>query len=149
MRHKGVSFIEVYQNCNIFNDGAFEMFTSREVKEDRMIELEHGKPLIFGKDRNRGVRMRADMHLEVVELDGSASESDLIVHNEKAPDSYLAYMLARMEYPEYPVPIGVFRDVSKPTYEDLLAGQIETAVRKLGPGDLDQLINSGETWTIE
>ncbi len=149
MHHKGVSFVEVYQNCNIFNDGAFDMFTSRDVKEDRMIELEHGKPLIFGRDRNRGIRMRADMHLEVVELGNGVSESDLIAHNEKAPDSYLAYMLARMEYPAYPVPVGVFREVEKPTYEDLMTQQVESAIEKLGPGDLEKLINSGDTWVID
>ncbi|HWP44574.1 MAG TPA: 2-oxoacid:ferredoxin oxidoreductase subunit beta [Blastocatellia bacterium] len=149
MRHKGVSFVEVYQNCNIFNDGAFDMFTERDVKDDRMIELEHGKPLVFGKERNRGIRMRADMHLEVVELGDQVSEADLIVHNEKAPDSYLAYMLARMEYPHYPVPVGVFRDVQKPTYEDLLKEQIDTAIERMGPGDLEKLIHSGDTWVID
>jgi 2-oxoglutarate ferredoxin oxidoreductase subunit beta len=148
MRHKGVSFVEVYQNCNIFNDGAFDMFTARDAKEDRMIELEHGKPLVFGKERNRGVRMRADMHLEVVDLGEGVSESELIVHNEKAPDSYLAYMLARMEYPDYPVPIGIFRSIDKPTYEDLLVEQIDSAVQKLGPGNLEKLIHGSETWTI-
>jgi 2-oxoglutarate ferredoxin oxidoreductase subunit beta len=149
MRHKGISFVEVYQNCNIFNDGAFDMFTERGIKEDRMIELQHGKPLVFGKEHNRGVRMRSDMHLEVVELGNGASESDLIVHNEKAPDSYLAYMLARMEYPDYPVPVGVFRDVEKPTYEDMLEGQVKAAIEKMGPGNLEKLINSGDTWVID
>jgi 2-oxoglutarate ferredoxin oxidoreductase subunit beta len=148
MRHKGISFVEVYQNCNIFNDGAFEMFVARDIKDDRMIELEHGKPLIFGKNRNKGIRLR-DMHLDVVELGDGVGESDLIVHNEKSRDSYLAYMFARMEYPEYPVPIGVFRDIEKPTYEDLMTGQIEGAIAKMGPGNLEKLINSGETWTVE
>jgi 2-oxoglutarate/2-oxoacid ferredoxin oxidoreductase subunit beta len=148
MRHKGISFVEVYQNCNIFNDGAFDMFTDRGVRDDRMIELEHGKPLVFGKEKNRGIRVR-DLHLEVVELSDGAVESDLIVHNEKSPDSYLAYMLARMEYPNYPVPIGIFRDVQKPTYEDMLAQQIDSAVQKLGPGDLEKLINAGDTWVID
>ena len=149
MRHRGISFVEVYQNCNIFNDGAFDMFTDKGVKNDRMIELEHGQPLIFGKERNRGVRMRSDMHLEVVELGNGAGESDLIVHDEKAPDSYLAYMLARMEYPDYPVPVGVFRDVEKATYEEMLERQVQTAVEKMGPGNLEKLINSGDTWVIE
>ena len=149
VRHRGVSFVEVYQNCNIFNDHAFDMFADREVKDDRMIALEHGKPLVFGKERKRGIRMRSDMHLEVVELDGSINESELITHDEKAPDSYLAYMLARMEYPDYPVPVGVFRDVERPTYEDLLAGQVRTATEKMGAGDLMKLLNAGDTWVIE
>src|SRR6266481_6060579 len=150
MHHKGVSFGEVYQNCNIFNDHAFDMFTERGVRDDAMIEIEHGKPLVFGKEHNRGIRMRnRDMHLEVVEIGNGISESDLIVHDEKAPDSYLAYMLARMEYPGYPVPIGVFRDVNKATYEEMLAGQIKMATEKMGPGNLEKLINSGDTWVIE
>ncbi|HWX41814.1 MAG TPA: 2-oxoacid:ferredoxin oxidoreductase subunit beta [Blastocatellia bacterium] len=148
MRHKGVSFVEVYQNCNIFNDGAFEMFVARDIKDDRMIELEHGKPLIFGKNRDKGIRLR-DMHLDVVQLGDGVGESDLIVHNEKSRDSYLAYMFARMEYPEYPVPIGIFRDIEKPTYEDLMTGQIDGAIAKMGPGNLEKLINSGETWTVD
>ena len=148
MQHKGVSFVEVYQNCNIFNDHAFDMFTARDVKEERMIELEHGKPLIFGKDKDRGILIR-DMHLEVVDLRNGASEADLIVHNEKAADSYLAYMLGRMEYPEYPVPIGIFRDVERATYEDMMQGQIDDAVAKTGPGDLEKLIKGGDTWVIE
>ena len=149
MHHKGVSFIEVYQNCNIFNDGAFDMFTERAVRDDRTIELKHGQPLIFGKEKNRGIRMRSDLHLEVVELSDEVKESDLIVHNEKAADSYLAFMLGRMQYPDYPVPIGVFRDVERATYEELLEEQIETAIAKTGTGDLEKLIHSGDTWVIE
>jgi 2-oxoglutarate ferredoxin oxidoreductase subunit beta len=148
MHHKGVSFVEVYQNCNIFNDHAFDMFTARDVKEERMIELEHGKPLVFGKDKDRGILIR-DMHLEVVDLKNGASEADLIVHDEKAPDSYLAYMLGRMEYPEYPVPIGIFRDVERATYEDMMQEQIDDAVARTGPGDLEKLIKGGDTWMIE
>jgi 2-oxoglutarate ferredoxin oxidoreductase subunit beta len=148
MHHKGISFVEVYQNCNIFNDAAFDMFAGREVKDDRMIELEHGKPLIFGKEKNKGITLR-DMHLEVVELGDGVSESDLLTHNEKSHDSYLAYMFARMEYPDFPVPIGIFRDVEKPTYEDMLTEQIDGAIAKMGPGNLDKLLGSGETWVVE
>ena len=148
VRHKGISFVEVYQNCNIFNDGAFDVFTNRESKEDRTIEIEHGKPLIFGKEKNKGIRLR-DNHLEVVELSGETGQSTLIVHNEKSPDSYLAFMLARMEYPEFPVPIGIFRDVEKATYEDMMTTQIDDAVKRFGPGDLEKLINSGDTWVID
>ncbi len=149
MHHKGVSFVEVYQNCNIFNDGAFDMFTERAVRDERTIELKHGQPLVYGKEKNHGIRMRSDLHLEVVELNDEVQESDLIVHNEKAADSYLAFMLGRMQYPDYPVPIGVFRDVDRPTYEDLLEEQIETAITRSGPGDLEKLIHSGDTWVIE
>ncbi|MEW6126888.1 MAG: 2-oxoacid:ferredoxin oxidoreductase subunit beta [Acidobacteriota bacterium] len=149
MKHKGVSFVEVYQNCNIFNDGAYDMIKANDAKDERMIELKHGEPLVFGKARNKGIRMRSDMHLEVVELGDGISTSDLITHNEKATDSYLAYMLSRMEYPDYPVPIGVFRNVEKPTYEDMLEDQINSVIEKMGPGNLEKLMHSGDTWVIE
>ena len=147
-QHKGVSFVEVFQNCNIFNDGAFRHFTEREFREDRTINLEHGKPLIFGKDRNRGIRIKG-MKLEVVELGNGITENDLLVHDAHDPEPSIAYMLARMDYPDFPVPIGVFRSVAKPTYDELLEAQVQDAVSRMGPGDLEKLLNSGDTWTIE
>src|SRR6476620_11893133 len=111
--HKGVSFVEVFQNCNIFNDGAFKHFTEREHREDRTINLEHGKPMIFGKDRNKGIRLNG-IKLEVVELGNGITEADLLVHDAHSSDPCLAYMLARMDYPEFPVPIGIFHAVGKP-----------------------------------
>src|SRR3990172_5062567 len=147
-QHKGVSFVEVFQNCNIFNDGAFRHFTEREFREDRTINLEHGKPLIFGKDRNRGIRIKG-IKLEVVELGNWITENDLLVHDAHDPEPSIAYMLARMDYPDFPVPIGVFRSVAKPTYDELLEAQVQDAVSRMGPGDLEKLLNSGDTWTIE
>src|SRR5918912_210154 len=102
-RHRGASFVEVLQNCNIFNDGAHREFTDREVREDRMLVLEHGKPMIFGKERDRGIRLRG-LHPEVVQLGNGVTEDDLLVHDEEAEDPYLAFMLSRMWYPEFPVP---------------------------------------------
>ncbi len=147
-RHKGAAFIEVFQNCNIFNDGAFEPFADRAVKDDRMIVLEHGKPLIFGKNRDKGIRLNG-MTLEVVTLGNGISESDLLVHDEKCPNPAIAFLLARMDYPEYPVPVGVFRAVEKPTYEELVIQQIERAIAERGPGDLAKLLRSGDIWVIE
>jgi len=145
--HKGAAFVEVFQNCNIFNDGAFRDIVERDVRDERTVVLEHGKPLVFGKNRDKGIRLNG-LHLEVVTLGNGISESDLLVHDEMAPESNLAYMLARMEYPEYPVPMGVLRSVERPTYEYLLEDQIRVAVSKSGKGDLEKLINSGDTWTI-
>ena len=147
-QHKGMSFVEVFQNCNIFNDGAFKHFTEREFREDRTINLEHGKPLIFGKDRNKGIRLNG-LKLEAVELGNGVSEADLLVHDAHAPEPSLAYMLARMDYPEFPVPVGVFRSVAKPTYEELLQAQVEDSISRLGPGNLEKLLNSGDTWTVD
>ncbi|MEW5978513.1 MAG: 2-oxoacid:ferredoxin oxidoreductase subunit beta [Acidobacteriota bacterium] len=148
-QHKGVSFVEVFQNCNIFNDGAFRHFTERDIREERTLNLEHGKPLIFGKDRHKGIRLRG-LKLEVVELgkDG-VTEADLVVHDAEAPEPHLANLLARMDCPDFPVPVGVFRSVAKPTYDELLEAQVQDAVGRMGPGNLDKLLNAGDTWVIE
>ena len=99
--HKGVSFIEVYQNCNVFNDGAFSYATDRETKADTLVELEHGKPLIFGKNRDKGIRLNG-LDPEIVELGKGISEDDLLFHDEKSAEPSLAYLLSRMSYPDFP-----------------------------------------------
>jgi 2-oxoglutarate ferredoxin oxidoreductase subunit beta len=148
-RHKGISFVEVYQNCNIFNDKAFEYFTDRSVRSDRVLYLEHGKPMIFGKEGKRGIRMNG-AHPEVVTIgENGITEDDLLVHDINLKDPSVAFMLARMEYPDFPQPVGIFRAVERATYEDMLVDQIGAAVSKFGPGNLDKLINGGETWTVE
>jgi len=149
-KHKGVSFVEVYQNCNIFNDGAFEYFAERNVRSDNMIYLEHGKPMIFGKNHDKGIRMNG-AHPEVVQLGSETglNENDLLVHDIHLKDPSVAFMLARMEYPAFPQPVGIFRAVERDTYEDMMTDQIETAINKLGPGSLEKLINSGDMWTVE
>jgi 2-oxoglutarate ferredoxin oxidoreductase subunit beta len=146
--HRGTSFVEVYQNCNVFNDGAYNYATDRETKADTTIELEHGKPLIFGKNRDKGIRLNG-MTPEVVELGKGISEDDLLFHDEKATEPSLAYLLSRMMYPEFPEPIGVFRAVDRPRYDELLNGQIAEARRSKGEGDLTKLFNAGDTWTVE
>src|SRR5947208_7404683 len=146
--HKGSAFVEVLQNCNIFNDGAWRDFTDREVREDRMLMLEDGKPMIFGKERDKGIRLRG-LHPEVVSLGDGVSEDDLLVHDEHAEEPYLALMLSRMWWPEFPVPVGVLRDVARPTHDELLTGQIDAAVAASGEGDLARALKSGETWTVE
>ncbi|HEU0236790.1 MAG TPA: 2-oxoacid:ferredoxin oxidoreductase subunit beta [Candidatus Limnocylindrales bacterium] len=147
-RHVGASFVEVLQNCNIFNDGAWRDFTDREVRDDRMLVLEHGQPMIFGKDRDRGIRLRG-LHPEVVQLGDGITEDDLLVHDEQSPEPYLALMLSRMFWPEFPVPVGVLRAVPRPTHDQLIADQIATAVGSGGAGDLAAALNSGETWTVD
>ena len=149
-KHKGVSFVEVYQNCNIFNDGAFEYFAERSVRSDNMIYLEHGKPMVFGKNRDKGIRMNG-AHPEVVQLgsDTGLNENDLLVHDIHLKDPSVAFMLARMEYPKFPQPVGIFRAVERDTYEEMMADQIETAITKSGPGSLEKLINSGDMWVVE
>jgi 2-oxoglutarate ferredoxin oxidoreductase subunit beta len=147
--HHGASFIEVLQNCNIFNDGAWREFTERDVRDDRMLVLEHGKPLIFGKERDKGIRLRG-LHPEVVTIgEDGVTEADLLVHDQHAEDPYLALILSRMFWPEFPVPVGILREVDRPTHSDLVDAQITAAIAKSGPGDLRTALMAGETWTVE
>jgi 2-oxoglutarate ferredoxin oxidoreductase subunit beta len=146
-RHKGVSYVEVFQNCNIFNDGAFKHFSERGYRDDRTIRLEHGKPLIFGKERDKGIRLNG-LKLEVVELGRGISESDLLVHDIHASEPHLANMLARMDYPDFPVPLGVFRSIAKPTYDELMEDQVQDAISRYGAGNLEQLLNGGDLWVV-
>jgi len=145
--HKGTAFVEVYQNCNVFNDGAFDYATSKETKSDTVIEIEHGKPLIFGKNRDKGIRLNGTQP-EIVELGKGIKEDDLLFHDEKAPEPTLAYLLSRMRYPDFPEPIGVLRAVERPLYEQEVQRQINEARGKRGEGDLNKLFNSSECWNI-
>jgi 2-oxoglutarate ferredoxin oxidoreductase subunit beta len=146
-QHRGTAFVEVYQNCNVFNDGAWDYATDRATKAETTIELEHGKPLIFGKNRDKGVRLRG-MDPEVVELGKGITEDDLLVHDERAPEPSLAYLLSRMRHPEFPEPIGVFRAVERPRYDVLINQQVERARQDRGEGNLDKLFHSGDTWSV-
>jgi 2-oxoglutarate ferredoxin oxidoreductase subunit beta len=145
--HKGTAFVEIYQNCNIFNDGAWDYATDKATKADTVIELENGKPLIFGKNKDKGIRLNGT-EPEIVELGKGITADDLLFHNEKSPEPTLAYLLSRMRHPEFPEPIGVFRDVDAPKYDVELNRQIESARAKKGEGDLNALFSSGETWTV-
>ena len=116
-------------------------------KADTVIELEHGKPLIFGKERDKGIRLNG-MEPEVVSLGKGIQEDDLLFHDEKSEEPSLAYLLSRMRYPEFPEPIGVLRAVDRPKYDDELNKQIEAARDKKGDGDFDELFNGGETWVV-
>jgi 2-oxoglutarate ferredoxin oxidoreductase subunit beta len=144
--HKGSAFVEVLQNCNIFNDGAWRSFTDKDVRDDAMLVLRHGEPMIFGKDRDKGIRLRG-FTPEVVQLGADGvTEADLWAHDETAEDPTAAYILSRMWTPKFPVPVGVFRRVSRPTHDQLVQGQIDDAVARQGEGDLRKLLFGGETW---
>jgi 2-oxoglutarate ferredoxin oxidoreductase subunit beta len=144
--HHGSAFVEVLQNCNIFNDGAWSAVRERETRDDNVLLLKHGEPMIFGKDNDKGIRLRG-FTPEVVELgkDG-ITEADLLVHDETAEDPTFAYILSRMWAPRFPVPLGVFRRIERPTHDQLLQGQIDAAVAAKGEGDLRKLLFGGETW---
>ena len=145
--HRGSAFVEIYQDCNVFNHFAFKHATDKDTKEDNLIRLEHGKPLIFGKERDKGIRMTGDHKLEIVELGNAYKQDDLIFHDES--DEKLAFMLSRMQYPEFPEPMGVYYDVKDDCYEDLLTQQVKDAKEQRGEGTLEKLLNSGEVFTVD
>ncbi len=150
--HSGAAFLEVLQNCNIFNDGAWRDFTDKSVKEDRMLVLKHGEPMIFGAEKNKGIRLNG-LQPEVVTIgENGVSVADLWVHDETDPDATRTQILSRMWWPDFPVPVGVFRRVPRPTHDQLLIEQIDgakAARASKGPVDLQKLLASGETWTVE
>ncbi len=146
--HKGTAFIEILQNCNIFNDGAWASLTDRAVKDDNVLYLEHGKPLIFGRERNKGI-VRDEMgrpKVVVIGEDGIEA-SDILVHDEQSEDPTYAFMLTRLLPPEFPTPVGIFRAVSRPTYETLVQEQIAEAKEKK-QADLHALLSQGDTWEV-
>jgi 2-oxoglutarate ferredoxin oxidoreductase subunit beta len=146
--HKGTAFIEIYQNCKIFNDGVFEYATDKGIKADNTLYLEHRKPLLFGKDRTKGIRLNG-LDPEVVTLGSGITQDDLLIHDEAAEEPSLAYLLSRMVYPRFPECVGIFRCVQRPTYDDLVNQQIEEARRAKGPGKLEELFASDDVWTVE
>ncbi|UEG50669.1 2-oxoacid:ferredoxin oxidoreductase subunit beta [Ferruginibacter lapsinanis] len=148
--HKGTSFLEIYQNCNIFNDGAFEIFTEKGTKQEEVLFLEQGKPLIFGAAQNKGIKLDGFRPI-VVEIGKDASIDDLWIHDER--DFYKAQILTRMfdnpaNVGHLPRPFGVFYETDRPCYEDVMALQIEDVIAKRGSGDLDKLLRGNETWEI-
>ena len=147
--HKGTSLIEIYQNCHIFNDGTFEAVSDKKQRDDNRVMLEHGKPLVFGKDRDKGIRLNG-LEPEVVSLtDGQYTEADLLVHNEESDQTVLAYFLSRMQLPDFPVPMGVFRAVKENCYGERVRSNEAIVHGKRGPGDWDELIQGGDSWVVE
>jgi 2-oxoglutarate ferredoxin oxidoreductase subunit beta len=150
--HKGSCFVEIYQNCPVFNDGAYTAITEKSVKADTLLRMVHGKPLLFGKDNKKGIRFNAQSaELEVVTVgEGGVTEKDVLVHDAKRDDPTIAFMLANLALkPGFPTPIGVFRDVKRPTAEDLTWEMIEAAKVKKGNVDVSKLLAGGDTWEIK
>ncbi len=145
--HKGASLVEIYQNCNVFNDGAYDTITKRDVRSEMMINLAHGEAVRFGADNQRGVVMR-NGRAEIVEV-ADVDEAELIVHDETDADSVAATALALLASdPQTPTPFGIFRATEAPEYSEAVNQQILTANERQGPGDLNDLLRSGATWTV-
>ncbi|HSE41296.1 MAG TPA: 2-oxoacid:ferredoxin oxidoreductase subunit beta [Acidobacteriota bacterium] len=147
-KHKGTAFVEVFQNCNIFNDGAFKGFTDKEVRDDKIVYVQHGKPLVYGKNRDKGLRLNGT-NLEVVTLGNGVTEADLLVYNEEDRSPVMSYLVSALEFPHFPVPVGVFRNIHKPTYDELMESQIHRSEELYGKGDLEKLLNAGDTWVVD
>jgi 2-oxoglutarate ferredoxin oxidoreductase subunit beta len=147
-RHSGTAFVELYQNCIVFNDATFDDFAAKENRDEHTIRVEHGKPLLFGAQKNKGLSIDSrTLALKVVTLgvDG-ATEADVLVHDET--NATIAYMLARMPFPEFPVALGVLQAVDRPTYDGTVHEQNEAARKKHGTPSLDKLLRSGNTWQV-
>jgi 2-oxoglutarate ferredoxin oxidoreductase subunit beta len=147
--HKGAAFVEILQNCNIFNDGAWESLTERDIKDDHTINCVHGEPLIFGKNKDKGIRMNG-LDLEIVQLGNGITEKDLIIHDEKHPRPAYAFLLSRMDSrPGFPTPLGVLRAVDAPLFEADVNEQVQQIIAKKGKGDLGKLLAAGDTWEVK
>jgi 2-oxoglutarate ferredoxin oxidoreductase subunit beta len=145
--HKGAAFVEIYQNCVVLNPSAWDHTTDPGIREDNIIYLEDGQPLVYGKDRDQGVRMDGFVPT-AVSLGNGSSEEDLLIHQENLDNPSYAYLLSRMEYPTMPLPFGVLRAVEKPAYNEMLLGQIAEAQQKKGTGDLRALFHNADTWEV-
>ena len=158
-KHRGTSFVEVLQNCNIFNDKTHDSVVNRAVRDERTLRLAQGKPFLFGKEKNKGIVLNRNSNNNgpaprtVVLGEDGVTLDDILVHDEKRPDALLATLLAHMEYPSFPVPMGVFRAVEEPIYEDLMEKQIKAAREKSPPAhggssSVQALVESGDTWKV-
>jgi len=145
-KHKGTSFVEIYQNCNIFNDGTFSAVYERSEREDRILRLNHGKILVFGKDQNKGIRLRG-LKPVIVDLDKDFNEKELLIHDQFCEDSTLANLLSGFDYPDFPVPMGIIRQVESPTYGEKIEEQIKSQIEKKGIGNLEKLLRGNHAWT--
>ena len=151
-KHTGTSFVEIYQNCVVFNDAAFDSFTAKENKEEHQLRVEHGKPLVFGAQKNKGLRIDArTLGLEIATIgENGVTEKDILVHDVKREDPTIAFMMANLSLkPGFPTPIGVFRDVKRPTAEDLTWDMIDAAKSKKGDVDVTKLLAGNDTWQIK
>ncbi|MFB8208308.1 2-oxoacid:ferredoxin oxidoreductase subunit beta, partial [Streptomyces sp. NPDC056010] len=148
--HPGTALVEIYQNCNIFNDGAFEVFKDKDQAQEAVIRLEHGQPIVFGTDGSKGVirdSLTGDLKVVPVTEDNKAQ---ILVHDAHAPSPTTAFALSRLADADtlHHTPIGVLRSVERPVYDTTMADQLDTAVERHGKGDLATLLAGNDNWTV-
>ena len=148
-KHKGTSLIEILQNCVIYNDKTHKEVTGPDTKDDNQLHLEQGKPMIFGKEKNKGIRLNG-LALEVVTIgENGVTEADILVHDAHNPDPSLHFMLVGMAPPAMPMALGIIRAIEAPTYDDLIAEQIKESKKTSSVKNMDELLGGGNTWVVE
>jgi len=148
-KHDGTSVVEILQNCVIFNDGAYDFISSKETRDDRVIVLHHGEKMVFGKNRDKGLVL-SGLSLKVVTIgQGGFTMDDILVHDAYNPNPGVHMMLANMEFPEYPIALGVIRNVKDSTYDDNVRDQVLEVMKDAKIKCVDDLLNSGETWEVK
>ncbi|MFX1283700.1 MAG: 2-oxoacid:ferredoxin oxidoreductase subunit beta [Promethearchaeota archaeon] len=145
--HKGTAFIEIYQNCLIFNDGAFNYATDKELRYDNVLELRHGEPMVFGRDMEKGIFLHGLTPKVIKYKDAGFNREDLLYHDEYATEPTLAFFLSRMRHPQFPEPVGVFRAIQKETYNEMLEQSMREA-KETRTKSLQDLVSEGETWSV-
>jgi len=146
-QHNGIAFVEIMQNCIVFNDKFFANVAGRDTRDERMIYLEDQKPLVFGKGGSKAIRLKG-LQPEIVDYKEGMDTKKLLIHNEKDPEPNYAYFLSQMNFPEMPVPFGVFRAIERPTYDAMMDKQVASSIKSKGQGKLKDLIYGPDTWTV-
>ena len=144
--HKGTSFIEIYQNCVIFNDGVFDESVSKDTRDEHTVYLQDRQPMLFGKEKDKGLLLEGYQARVVPAEDATDA---VTIHDATREDPSFAFALAQLDRPHFPVTMGILRQVERPVYEELVQHQVDSVVQKKGKGDLEALIHSGDTWMIE
>ena len=146
--HQGAAFVEIYQNCNVFNDGAFDGILDKSIRSSMLIDLRHGEPITFD-DGAKGIAAEGRFGLRIVDV-AEVGIENVLVHDAQRPEPTLAFALAHLSTgPTMPTPVGIFRDVERPVYDIEVARQIAEAAESRGAGDLETLLTSGPTWTVD
>jgi len=147
--HQGVSFVEILQNCVIFNDKTWDPVYGKQTRDDELLFLEEGQPLLFGKDKDHGISLNG-LNPERTKIGaGGTDMADILVHNSRHPSTLYTQMLAQMSYPEYPTPIGILRQIQRPCYDEAVSEQIKVAQSKRGTGTIKELLYTEDCWTVE
>lgn len=143
--HQGTSLIEIFQNCPVFNDGAFDAFVGRKVQETEQLQVEDGEPLLFGAQKEKGVALEG-LTPKVIEQDGNGALDKVVRYDKR--NKWLASFVSQLPYPQFPVPVGVLYEEDRPVYEEELHKQIAFATEKKGKGDLKKLLHGEDCWTV-